>query len=57
VNAIAIVPNDLLSAGDMCDTVNDNDDKMDLATVTEHLDKKTIRGKPHGKSDCACSCQ
>ena len=57
MNAIAIVPNDLLSAGDMCDTVNDNDDKMDLATVTEHLDKKTIRGKPHGKSDCACSCQ
>eukprot|EP01042_Synura_sphagnicola_P036291 gene36291-biopygen592 len=37
VNAIAIVPDDLLSAGDMCDTVND--DKMDVATATEHLDK------------------
>ena len=39
MNAIAIVPNDLLSAGDMCDAVNDDDDELDLATVTEHLDK------------------
>ena len=39
VNAIAIVPDDLLSAGDMFDTVSDDGDKMNLATVTEHLDK------------------
>ena len=29
VNAIAIVPDNLLSAGDMCDTVSNDGDKMD----------------------------
>ena len=33
------MPDDLLSAGDMFDTVSDDGDKMDLATVTERLDK------------------
>ena len=54
MNAIAIAPDDLLSARDnFCNTVNDDDNKMNLATVTEQL----FRGKPLGKSHCTCNCQ
>ena len=54
MNAIAIAPDDLLSARDnFCNTVNDDVNKMNLATVTEQL----FRGKPLGKSHCTCNCQ
>jgi len=44
MSAIAIVPDDLLSAGD----------EMNLATVTEHLSsrQRLFKGKPQGKSHC-----